>query len=231
MKRSLETSSIDMFKMHVSVVDAHSELKDDDVEEEKIKLYPVMDGVYIVSEKQKPLLMMLDRVFSSLAKTVTDVDKIYHTFVIRATIAYGPVIHGEDVPDVAANSFDDYSEYKKSLLLGIPMIQSFRAERNEKVPPFGIYIHESARSFSPKKSSEDVDEDSSETPFNVIWWKWFESEYKDYDHICLAYKLRQQLNQYYSWCIENNHELKYYKKEKMREHQEMVAQYFPADIN
>ena len=49
-------------------------------------------------------------------------------------------------------------------MLGIPLVQAFLAESG--APPFGIYVHESARSFAPPNQS----------PISHILWRWWLSD-------------------------------------------------------
>lgn len=61
----------------------------------------------------------------------TPAEKALHRFVIRGALAYGPIIHGSSVPEVATqdpvantNSFAANAGYRNAIMLGLPMVQS-----------------------------------------------------------------------------------------------------------
>ena len=66
--------------------------------------------------------------------------------------------------------------YKKNLLFGLPMIQVFNAEKN--APPFGVYIHESARKTDGLKGR---------------YYHWCSNDE-------IKNNLKNQLQLYFSWC-------------------------------
>lgn len=199
MSTSLEETTIHMLNLHIAV--------DEALDRDNISHYPVMDGVYLTSDSRKTILPMLRTVFSKLAKDNIENQDAPYTYVPRASIAYGPAIHGKDIADEAAEEFITGSDYSDSLLIGLPMIQSISAESS--APPFGIYIHESARAFAP----------DGEEPIERIWHEWF--RYVD-DNI--EGLLLDTLNEYYDWC-ENNYREINYPIEDIERHREMADQY------
>lgn len=66
-----------------------------------------------------------------------------HRFIVRGALAKGTIQHGRKISSEVSPDMAPRSGYKQHLLFGIPMIQAFNAEK--QAPPFGIYIHESAR--------------------------------------------------------------------------------------
>ena len=205
MPRSLETSTIFIFKLHVAALEAN--------DENQVHLYPMMDGVYAVSDSKDILLDFLERVFSSMSKDIkNNINVDYYKYVVKASIAFGPVVHGKDIPEEASDSLE--SDYKDSILLGMPMVQAYQSEQN--APPFGVYIHESARAFAP----------DSEKPFNHYWWEWFHPHGKDYDFHELAEHLCQNLKSYYDWCEQNNNKIGY-DLDKIKTHRKLCEEYLP----
>jgi len=205
MPRSLETSSIFIFKLHVAALEAS--------ESEEIHLYPMMDGVYAVSNSKQTLLTFLEKVFSAMAVDIKEnINEEHYKYVVKASIAFGPVVHGEDIPSEASNVLEP--NYNGSILLGMPMVQAYQSE--QEAPPFGVYIHESARAFAP----------DSEAPFNHYWWEWFHPHGKDYDFHELAENLCQNLKSYYDWCEKNHNKIGYQIK-KIKSHRDLCEEYLP----
>ena len=72
--------------------------------------------------------------------------------------------------------------YFKSIIAGLPIIQAFQAEH--EAPPFGIYIHDSARI-----TSEDYD-----ATFKGRWLHWLD------DNFLFTPLLLEKMNSFYSFC-------------------------------
>lgn len=142
MMESLDIASNFIFKFHAAV----QESKDPSV-----KLYPLMDGVYVVTKEKEALKKVITKIFKTVRTIFIDTKELHHKFLIKGTISYGPIIHGEEVSHSACPGLAGDEVYRKSILMGIPMIQAYL---NEKLaPPFGIFIHESARTFSEPGTS------------------------------------------------------------------------------
>ena len=62
---------------------------------------------------------------------------------MKGALAKGTLQHGSQISSEVSPVMASRVGYKQHLLFGMPMIQAFNAEKN--APPFGIYIHESAR--------------------------------------------------------------------------------------
>jgi hypothetical protein len=209
MKESEKDIAILFGKLHSAIVEEENSFPD-------ITVYPVMDGTYIVSDSQEDILAYLDKLFS--ISGVVNLEHHYEldepVFNIRGAVAYGPVIRGEQITEDASRELADEDNrwYTDRLLIGMPMIQAMKAESD--APPFGIYIHESARAFSPDDAN----------PLSHVWWKWYEN-----DHHQLAAALYDVLSAYFDRCKDRHREIPHYSKEKIKEHQEQLDQYF-SDI-
>jgi len=198
MGRSLSISANFVFKLHAAVLGApHANLI----------LYPVMDGVYVVGNRQTSLCRFLETVFSRIADTFVSTGEMHHRFVIKAAVAYGPVVHGRDIPQLACETLHANPIYRDSILLGMPMIQALQGE--PMAPPYGVYIHESARAFSPTR----------DTPFRHTWWHWFHPNWHN-----LAVELKTELDSYYKWCTERSHPLEY-EEDRIAVHRQMATEY------
>lgn len=192
MSGSVRTSSIFICKLHVAIMEAKNK---------GIYVYPMMDGAYITSENEKDMSDFIKKLFNSLSDTLISEKNDFHRFLIKGALAYGPVIHGKDIPDTCSNCFSANRDYVDSILLGIPMIQASKGEK--EAPPFGIYCDESARIAS--------------MGFSHRWHKWF-SKTK-------APKVSRAVQSYFDYSKEHYYELAY-PKEKIVEHEEKAKQYF-----
>lgn len=201
MSRSLSISSNFMCKLHAAALE-HLE--------EGVTLYPVMDGFYVTSSTKRTIQNFLRSVLGVVADEFINEQKNHHRFVVKGALAYGPVVHGHQIPPTASRSIANNQEYAKTLLLGVPMVQANRSER--LAPAFGIYIHESARSFSP----------AGERPFGVQWWSWETTPSLRKRH------LKYSLIDYYHWCSERASALGY-ELDRINAHRLMMEHYF-ADV-
>jgi hypothetical protein len=168
-------------------------------------VYPVMDGAYITSEKQAPMLATLRGFFKLCAEYFAGTEKPGHRFLVRGGLAFGPVIHGADISAACNAELGNMQEYKQSLLFGIPMIQANSSEA--LAPPFGLYLDESARAFAGEGA----------TPFSGVWQKWWDKE--------LPEGFLKRLYEHFGWCEANWRRVEY-KLERVKEHTEMAHQYF-----
>jgi hypothetical protein len=197
MSYSLNKSANFICKLHIAAL----ELLNDDV-----RIYPLLDGMYITSKRKQPLLGFLHGVFSRVAIDFVAQEENQHRFIIKSAVAFGPVLHGSDIPKEASWELGGHEAHRNALLLGIPVIQAYQSER--KAPPYGVYIHESARSFAPE----------GEKPLPYVWWKWFRAG----DGI--NRRLHDAIIDYYSWCKSNSYALSY-EKDRLDEHEQMAKEY------
>lgn len=171
-------------------------------EGEDLTIYPMMDGIYVVSEKVGKLTEFIDATFEKAANQVI-MEDIEDTFVIRGGVSFGPVVEGKDFSE---NVDEEYSQNINSLLIGPPMVEAYNSE--EKAPPFGIAVHESARAFSSGV-------------FQYQWYEWFQSENRE-----LANDLRKELENYFDHSRKVSH-ITNYSEAKIEEHTEMMERYLP----
>jgi hypothetical protein len=155
------------------------------------------------------MVVFLENVFSHLADLFVSTPDIHHRFLVKGALAFGPVIHGSSLPAAASNTLDQNVPYRGAILLGIPMIQAHLGERN--APAFGLFVHESARAFAPP----------NQTPFKMVWWTWFRPNHWQ----ALARELRQELDQYFAWCLARAQTIGY-EAERIEVHRRLAQQYF-----
>lgn len=173
-----------------------------------LSIYPMLDGMYVSSPSQQPLLDFLAAVFHRAAENFVAEEEHYHRFLIKAAVAYGQLAHGKNIPAAAGAIFEKHTGHRDSLLFGMPIIQAFQSEKF--APPFGIYIHESARSFSPK----------DEKPFPYIWWRWFKPTESE-----LVGAMKKTLTEYFTFCQKHSRSMNY-SPERIEEHYNSAKEYF-----
>jgi hypothetical protein len=88
------------------------------------------------------------------------------------------------------------------------MIQALLSE--PKAPPFGIFVHESARAFAP----------AHDRPFTRVWWSWFD----DARWVPLATELKGELETYFDWCKARAAAIEY-EQDRIEHHRIMAQQY------
>ena len=133
MSSSFEKSANVILRFHAAVLKAQTE---------KVRIYPVMDGVYIATKLEEDMVVALNKIMTCLAEVFLG-DSNEHRFVVRGAIAKGTIQHGSLLPKEVCQEISGKKGYKEKLLFGMPMIQACSSET--MAPPFGIFIHESAR--------------------------------------------------------------------------------------
>lgn len=194
MSFSVRTSSIFICKLHVAIMEAKTN---------GINVYPMMDGAYVTSKTDKTMSNFIKKLFTSLSDTLITEENDFHRFLIKGALAYGPVLHGKNIPSECGNPFSKNRQYVDNLLLGIPMIQASKDEK--KAPPFGIYCDESVRIASKI--------------FAHPWHKWFPTEVEKVAEVAKA------VQSYFDYSKEHYYELDY-PMDKIIEHEEKAKQYF-----
>ena len=199
MSRSLSGTANFIFKLHTAALQSpHATLS----------LYPVMDGLYAASPNQQEMLEFLRSIFQSVAEEFNQATEPLHRFIIRAALAFGPCVHGRNVTQQSSQVLSANAAYRDSVLLGLPMVQAHVGESS--APPFGVFVHESARTFAP----------AGQSPLHHTWWRW-SSQANQQSWTTLAKILPEHLN----WC--ETHALPIgYAAERILVHKEMVKQYF-----
>lgn len=173
MSESLAKASNYILKLHSCLFQAASEL-------EAIMIYPVMDGAYITCANKKVLTVVLKKAFSSLANIFLQEKDNGKRFVVRASLAFGDIIDGNMITEDVTEHIP--TDYKQNILLGMPIVQAYKSEKN--APPFGIFIHESARKFD------------DEHKIQGRTFKWWNQKYSQ--ELCGA------ICEYFEWCRYNS---------------------------
>jgi hypothetical protein len=210
MLRSLPIAANFIFKLHCAVLAARDELEEQH-EVTGLRIYPVMDGVYITSRRRTPLQFILTQAMRRVVAEFQATDKQFHRFLARGAISFGPVYHGADLQDETSDALAAHGEIRDSILLGLPMAQAYREER--QAPPFGIAVHSSATEFAP----------APDKPFRYIWLDW----YRTADPAVDIPELLKQLSSFFEWqtC---HHNMTGYDPERSAHHQQLAKEFFTS---
>ncbi len=173
MSESLAKASNYIIKLHSCLIQAADGL-------ETIMIYPVMDGAYITCSNKKDITGVLKKAFAFLASIFLQERDNGKRFVVRASLAFGDIIDGNMITEDVTNHIP--TEYKQKILLGMPIVQAYKSEKN--APPFGIFIHESARKFD------------EEHKIQGRTFKWWNKE--------ISQNLCEALCDYFEWCRYNS---------------------------
>lgn len=207
MKQSLQQSANYMFKLHSTILEAWRTTAYN-----CISVYPIMDGAYITSRKKNEMLNLLTRIYQELGKSLIRTEDFKHWYLVRASLAFGPIIHGRDIPYKASYEFSSRVGYKEQLLIGEPIVKAYLGE--SKSAPMGIYIDESVLNAGKHHLALD--------------WKWYNNtNIKCYADEVEALKIK--LGQYYNW-IKNDRNAQNYPAERQEAHYSRLEQYY-SDID
>jgi hypothetical protein len=207
MLRSVPIAATFMFKLQCAVLEAGEEVGLD----QGVRLYPVMDGVYITSQRRKPLQALLNQTLCRLAITFLKEQTAFHQFLARGAIAFGPVYHGVDLNPNTSKVVARHEIVRDSILMGLPMAQAYRDER--EAPPFGIAVHSSARAFAP----------DGDGPFRFIWHDWFKYAQPAIDPVLLL----KGLEKYFDWQRKHS-TMTGYAPDRIEHHNRLAREFFTA---
>jgi hypothetical protein len=127
MKYSAAVSANFVFKLHVAALEAPGE---------RMRLYPIMDGLYGCSPSRAVMDAFMSSVLSSLVETFRAQSVPHFRFVVRGAVAYGDVYHGAEVGNAASKTLSANPAYRAAIMLGPPVVDANRTE--PEAPPFGI---------------------------------------------------------------------------------------------
>lgn len=200
MSRSISATANFIFKLHIAALQSATQ---------GVVLYPVMDGFYASCGDRNLMLDFLRGVFKRVADEFNAETSPHHRFCIRGGLAFGPVVHGRDCKP-CAQELQAGPAYSEKILLGMPMVQAHLAERG--APPFGVFVHESARVFAP----------SGTDSLHWVWWKWGSGNPGAQP---TWNTLKAELPKYIEWCEKRSQAIEY-SAERIQAHKTMMQQYF-----
>lgn len=123
----------------------------------------INDGIYLISPSQEQTEAVLTIVIARLSGLFLAIPRPHDRLLARSGLAYGPVYNAKHLnKGTGVRKNKRFPELYRNVAFGPPIIQAYQSEGN--APPFGIAIHESARSFS----------EPGTLPFRMthrLWWQ------------------------------------------------------------
>lgn len=174
----------------------------------ELEINPVMDGVYGYVNDRVLLQRCLADILERIAKVFVLEYIPSSRFMVRAGVAYGPLIPGASLAAGAA-ILRKNKRYLGGTAIGMGISHAFEAE--SCAPPFGVYIHESARAVAPRTEGNH--------PYHVNLWRWFSED------TALTWAIRRTLLEHFDW-LEKNPVAAQYDLEAMRRHKNLAVEYF-----
>ena len=196
MYRSFSKSTIFMGKLHCALVEASTRVPN-------VVVYPVMDGAYVSAKKYGDICAFITDLYMRLGRVFVETKNIDECFLIRGSLAYGPIITGTAITCDVNRTLNDAGEgtYKKHLLFGFPVVLAAKGE--EQCPPFGVYFDITVRTAKDNNAAG-------------IWYKWCSDT-------SLAAAMRDHMKKYYQYARSHNVELMYDVK-RLEDHNQKAMQ-------
>lgn len=202
MTRSVQTAANFVYKLHVAALESpHA----------AINLYPMNDGVFAVADDWRSLQTWAKEVFNRIHlanSSLTGKTKWRKIFMVRGALAYGEVAEGRALPITASTVLAAHKPYCEAVLVGPPVVNSFLSERCAS--PFGIAVHESARTFGPPAAKWT----------GGAFMRYWSSTKAAWINDC-----KKLIDDYLKHCEKHSFELEY-EEERIKEHMKLAAQYF-----
>lgn len=173
-----------------------------------VKAYPVIDGVYLVAKEKGEFKAATSSAMRALAATFLARKKADRRFLVRGGIAYGRVLHGEDIAGLHSD-LKNKKAYSSCLALGISIGQAYSAE--SKAPPFGYYVDMTAR------STASVDE----YPYISSFYRWWSVKNEGQ----AANNFGVTLDAHFQYLCGKHRELEY-PLDRLKEHRALAREYF-----
>jgi class 3 adenylate cyclase len=201
MRLSLPRAARSIMKIHGAALLAKQHNK-------KLEINPVMDGVYGYAAERATLEKTLAEILAALANVFVQERVASSRFMVRAGVAYGPLVPG-DALSAGADILKKNKKYLGGTAIGMAISHAYEAEGHAS--PFGVYIHESARAFAPRRKGC--------FPYRSNLWRWFDAEDP------LTWATRRTLAAHFDW-LEKNPSASLYEPESLRRHKALATEYF-----
>ena len=207
LNRQLFRAASFVFKVHMAFGIATREFAD-------VQSYPVMDGLYVTSPSRETIREVIKLAFTEMGKEFICRRHTKNMFMMRAGLAFGPVIHGTDIPDAAIGDNQAALSTKSALLLSPAMVAAYHGEG--KAPPFGVYVDETAQCIPILADGDDTGFQS----FLYHWWIGGDEEtYK------VAKQMHTEIGFYCDMADQHSLELGY-PKDRIAKHRQLAEEYF-----
>jgi hypothetical protein len=201
MRLSLPRAARSIMKIHGAALLAKQHFKN-------LEINPVMDGVYGYTPDRTTLESALFEILSALANVFVQERLASSRFMVRAGVAFGPLVLS-DALSAGATILKKNRKYLGGTGIGMAISHAYEAEG--RAAPFGVYIHESARAFAPRRKGC--------FPYRSNFWRWFEP------NDLLTWATRRTLLQHFDW-LGRNSSASLYDIESLRKHKALADEYF-----
>ena len=205
------------------------------------RVYPIMDGAYIVFRRKpfmaeceipprqdleltdqdlvKAVKHFIQCVYARIAEDFLGEKDHMHQYIVRSALAYGPVIFGESLTADVVPEFYDQAR-ASGLILGYPIILANTSEHS--APPMGVFLDDSVLA---KSAMIETERDGH--LFAGRWYKWM-SDAEKYYKFSNQKGLGDKVQKYFEWCKEHKNMLGY-DKEGVERHLELAKEFFNED--
>ena len=207
MKLSLPRAARSIMKIHVAALAAIKDYP-------SVEINPVMDGVYGYAKDRASLEDCLKSILTALAQVFILERFASNRFMVRAGVSYGPLLPGETLA-VGSDILTKNVGYLGGTAIGMAISHAYEAEGN--APPFGVYIHESARAFAP--TGKDG------APYTTNLWHWCDED----EDGALLWGLRRTLVQHFDW-VNRNPVGSQYDAAAAQRHKALADEYFELHL-
>jgi len=192
-----DVAEVNIGKLHLAVAEYE---EDDD-----LKLYPMIDGVYIISEDRDRIFDFSEEVVGRFGQNLISRSgpepnrgELKFGPLVRCGIAKGEIHHWEDLSETALSDHQN----RTALVTGNAISKAHKCE--SEAPPLGIRVHESASADGKRTNHQ--------------WWETQRS----------AVFTRRALRKY--WDIyENGCDIPY-DEDAIEKHAKKADDYFPFDM-
>jgi hypothetical protein len=221
---SLDRAANFIFKIHGAFSNALGRLSPGHA----VRIYPLMDGMYLTTPNRSHFQQALRAALCDLADEFINTKRFSHRFMVRGGIAFGATMHGSDVPEDAfvhgigtpnesanreAFRSSHLNQSRSQLLLGAGMVPAYSAE--SLAPPFGFYVDDSALNI-PQLVNPRV------KGFPSKLWRWWSPNHHSK---AKAQQLWSALQSHYDEAAQRSREIGY-PKESIQKHRERAIEYF-----
>lgn len=177
------------------------------------RVYPIIDGVYIVSPSKSAFRKTTHQTMRLLARSFDERGRA-DRFLVRGGIAYGRVLHGESL----AKLHDDLQieqRYSRCIAIGAAIQQAHEAEG--KAPPFGFYVDMTARSVAS----------AFDSPYISTFDRWWRTRIRSERE--LATRFGTLLDQHFAYLATRRRESEY-ALDRLEEHRALAHEYFRLGV-
>ncbi len=201
MKLSLPRAARSIMKIHAAALFAKQEFP-------ALEINPVMDGVYGFVRDRETMELALKNIMTALAHVFVLERVTSSRFMVRAGVSFGPVIPGSTLA-VGSQILMANKDYLGGTAIGMAISHAYEAEG--MAPPFGVYVHESARAFAPVPGEG--------FPYRTNLWRWFRED------DAVTWALRRTLVDHFDW-LHRNPVAALYEKDAAGRHRALADEYF-----